>query len=539
MITLGIHIGHDGGCAIAKNGQILYAIAEERLTRHKYHNGWISSMFYCIQHAGLKPQNIDIVIFSNSGANFNKTKANFLYSWGFTTKTKILFCDHHLSHAIGAISLSEFNDGIVFVGDAGGNNSDTESAYVFSESNIEKVYGNASRPNFKGLGTTYEAFTNLLGFSDQESGKVMALAAYGDSSHFNNNLFDISPQGLITSKLNDYHRWGALAYLRENDLKYSYEDLADSKSIKAKDIAAFIQDSFRETLIQVLKLLLSKHSVENLILAGGIALNCSTNGSIRDRNISKDLFVSPVASDIGLPIGNAVYGFYIISKIIAKQNNRSMSFGYDYSEKEILQAIARDPDLIQPGSLRPCSHYHYKSTNIYKEGAEMIDGGLIVGWFQNRSESGPRALGSRSILTKVNGLNARNKINMKVKHREWFRPFGPSILKADLSILGFNDRISSYMTEAVMVSNQTLDKLDNCIHVDGTSRIHSVDEFTNTHYYQLLEYIKEKQGYGAVLNTSFNVKEPIVETPSDALSTFIRSNMDCLILGEYIIKKKI
>jgi carbamoyltransferase len=537
MISIGIHIGHDGGCALARDGQILYAIAEERLVRHKYHNGWWNSLLYCVNAAVLSPLDIDLIIVSNAGPAFDLQKINYIYQWGFSpAKTKLVVCDHHISHAIGAISLSDFEEGMVFVGDAGGNGSDTETAFIFDKNQVTKIYGNPDRPLFQGLGTTYEAFTNLLGFSDQESGKVMALAAYGNLDYFSANLFDLTEQMIINSRLKASHRWGAHEFLTKCGLALSYDDLNDARSDIPQHIATFVQQAFQNCLLQVLDRLIAAYRPANLILTGGIALNCSANGVVREQRLTKGFFVSPIASDIGLPIGNAIYGHYLATGELIKQVDRSVCYGKAYSESEIVSALERKPDTTQPGRFRKQPHTFYRSSNIFEEVAALIQNEHIVGWFNGRSECGPRALGCRSIIAKVDSQNMRELLNKKVKKREWFRPFGPSILQTDLHTLGIDENCTSYMTEALMIKRQA-HLISSCVHVDGTSRVHSVGDHTNRDFNKLLTAIKQNGEIGAVLNTSFNVQEPIVESPSDAISTFLRSDIECLVIQDFIVKK--
>lgn len=537
MISIGIHIGHDGGTALAIDGQIIVAIAEERLARHKHHNGWITSLHYCLHHSGIERNEIDVITISNSGLQLDLSCwKNYFLKWGFSSKTIILNCDHHLSHAIGGLSLSHFDEGLIFVGDAGGNNYDTESAYYYSKNNIEKIYGNEERPKHKSIGTTYEAFTNLLGFSDQQSGKVMGLASYGETI-IDIDLFDFSSNDTVYSKLNDSHVWGALEFVKTLESTKNYSNFKNYDSQQVKNLARYIQDSFEKVSITLIKKLLKKSKLPNLILSGGTALNCSANGKIRKEIYPKDLFVSPIASDIGLAIGNAIYGFYYFTSTLSKQVNRSICYGHNYTEDEIIRALKRNPDDVQPSRLRKSKHKFHKSNNVIKETQQMLSEDLIVAWFQGGSESGPRALGNRSILMKSNASNGRDLINKKIKDREWFRPFGPSIIKDDIHNFTNENKISSFMTEAIKVPESSLGIIKNCVHVDNTSRIHVVDNHSNEKYFKLLKSIKKETGIGSILNTSFNIQEPIVETPSDALSTYLGSNIDILIMGDYIISK--
>lgn len=539
MITVGIHIGHDGGCAISRDGQVIVAIAEERLARHKHHNGWWNSLRYCLNSSGILPRHVDVIVVSNSGDPTSAESLASILGWGFNSKVRIITCDHHLSHAVGAVSLSGMECGLAFVGDAGGNHLDTESAYLFERNDIQRIYINETRPKYRGLGTTYEAFTNLLGFADEESGKTMALAAYGNPTAFEHlELFRVSSDCAIYGMLSDSHRWGAMSFLKERGVSLDYATLANTHSQEAKDVACLIQASFTKVLTEVVRKLSNDINAEAVIISGGIALNCSANRFLRNVNGGKKFFVSPCSSDIGLAIGNAVYGYLKTTGTLPRQLDISGCYGKNYTREEIANALQRRPDDIHPGPLRKYSHQYYISSDVVGEATEFIGDCKVIGWFEGGSESGPRALGRRSMIASASYPGIRDHINVNIKRREWFRPFGPSILNEELELLNLSCLSNSRMTEAAMIDQAHHGDLANCIHVDATSRVHGVGDSDSSRFSQLLRRLRRDCGAKGVLNTSFNVYEPIVETPSDALATFLRSEIDVLIMHDYVITKK-
>lgn len=530
--TLGIHIGHDGGAAVCVDGRIVVACAEERLTRFKYANGWWTSLRYCLDAAGRTLSDFDIIVFSNAGSPLCEGFDGGLSSWS-KGLLRTAVADHHLSHALGAFVFSDFDSALVFVGDAGGNLGMTESAYLFDRFGFERVMiSHPGRPRCKGLGPTYEAFTNFLGFSDQESGKTMALAAYG-ASDISHRLFDVDGDGCIDSALEATHQWGVAAFAKRAGLNWG-DPFPDSKSDRAQSIANYIQRSFEAALLDALNALLSKHPSPNLVISGGIGLNCVANTAVRNARHS-GFFAFPACSDTGLAIGNALYGHWRLTGTLPKTPDRSMLFGRNYGEADIQAALERRPDTVPPGAVRLGELRYQRVSDPCGEAARLIAQGNILGWWQGRSESGPRALGSRSIVANPRIEGVAQRLNAEIKKREWFRPFGPSVLRADASAVLDPMHEYRYMIEAPEVSPRASTILGECVHIDGTARVQIVDESEGANCYRdLLMAVKREMGVGALLNTSFNLREPLVETPGDAIATFLRSRLDALILDEFV-----
>jgi len=532
-ITLGIHIGHDGGAALVQDHDVLVACSEERLTGHKYANGWWNAVRYCLDHADVSLSQVDLVVISNAGPRMPANYDAGLPKWS-SAPIRTHVVDHHLSHAFGAYALSGMRRALVFVGDAGGNDGVTETAYVFEGNSFESVpMANVHRPRCKGLGTTYEAFTNFLGFSDQESGKTMALAAFGDPFRWKADLFEIRESGEIVSDLRSPHHWGVKEWAARHGIDLGKE-FPESTSETAKNLAALIQRSFEESLLQSIDILAGKYGLGAVVISGGIGLNCVANSKIRSARPNMEMYYFPVCSDAGLPLGNALYGQWITDKEIPCIGSQSLFLGRTYSNEDIQLALQRHPDTVPSGGLRLADLSCHKSRAAHTEAAEMIAEGKIVAWWQGRSELGPRALGARSILANPRTHNIREIVNQQIKEREWFRPFGPSILLEEIDDYVGVARPYPYMIEAPQVTEAGERALGDCVHVNKSARVQTVKSSDQPDYAKLLCSLKRITGNAVVLNTSFNIQGPIVETPGDAIATFLRSKLDALILGDYV-----
>ena len=535
-LIIGIHTGHDGGCAISRDGEILVACAEERLTRLKYANGWWQSLRYCLDATNARLEDADLVVFSNSGEPLHPHFDGGLSRWA-SPLPRTCSVDHHLSHAIGAFAFSNFNSAIVIVGDAGGNSDVTESVFQMERTGFERLLRSPEGlPRCQGLGTTYEAFTNFLGFTDQESGKTMALAAYGDPAAFQEPIFVTSDRGEVVSRLHATHQWGVQEFAQRNRVALG-QPFQETTSARSQNIAAYVQSEFLRALTEVVVTILDRHGTPEtpVCLSGGIALNCVANTKLRGLVGPRPFYPFPVSSDCGLAIGNAVYGHWLLEHEIPRPENQSMRFGRTYTDREIALALQRPPDTIQPGRIRLGELRWHRTEDPARDAAQIIAGGGIVAWCQGPSEAGPRALGGRSILADPRASSVREKINQRVKRREWFRPFGPSMLLSEVAPSFGQSHRFPYMIEAPLVEPAASTVFPACIHIDGSARVQTVDEESSTSsFLELLRCIKGQTGSGVVLNTSFNVREPIVESPADAVATFLSSSIDALVLGHYV-----
>ena len=500
--VVGFNTGHNSGCAIIHDGKIV-SISEERLDRKKNSDGYIKSLFYCLKALKINVSDVDLFVSSSYHKRLPDNFMGDLVSLGFK-KEKFITVDHHLSHAYSSYFLSPFKKSLVVVIDGLGNENDTESYYVADNKKITKVGGNNSKRSiYQGIGRAYESFTNYCGWSAQEAGKTMGLAAYGKDAGKGINLFEISENCEINSKLSGNYYHGAVNFAKNNNLNFG----RPFSGFNNKDAAFYIQDQIEKIIIELINRLYSKYKIDNLCLAGGVFLNGIVNKKILDETPIKNIFIPPCCDDTGQPLGNALYGY--INKF---GNPKDIHLKHAYLGRE------------------------YK--DITKPVAKLLNEGNIVGWFQGSSEIGPRALGHRSILTKPNPAKMKDILNEKIKHREMFRPFAPIILDEYKSDYFEINTESPYMLLVAKSKQSQIKNISAVLHFDKTGRLQTVKK-TNGKIYNLLKEYKNISGLPVLLNTSFNDSgEPIVESPRDAMVMFAKNKIDYLVLNDYLIWKK-
>lgn len=533
-VVIGVNIGHDGGCALVADRQVRVAISEERLNRHRYGSGWWASLQYCLAATNIDLDQVDLFVISSGGPNLPEGFHGGLATYGVDSR-RVAIADHHLSHAIGSFCMSGFDDAAVLVCDAMGNSSDTETYFVASRNSIVRAGGNdRSRPVWKGIGFTYEAFTNLLGFSDQESGKTMALAAYGDADLVSVPLFSLSEHE-VASELEEGHQWGPAHFLGRCGVRIDGL-LTDHHSKLAQDVAAYVQRHTETALVHLVTEVLRYTGQANLCLSGGVALNCVANTHIRETFPEIAVFFPPPASDTGQALGNALYGHWKLAGELIDMSKEGCFLGRDYGDSEILRALKRLPDATAYGRLPRWKFEYHRESDIAAVAASLLAEGRIIGWFQGGSEIGPRALGHRSILADPRRRETRDIVNERIKHREWFRPFAPSILRGEVArFLGYSVDLP-FMLESPNIMTTAQGDLPAALHVDGSARVQTVNS-SDPQFERLLSKFHSITGVPALLNTSFNDREPIVETPGDALACFLSGDLDHLILGDYLVNK--
>jgi len=530
---MGLNMGHDGGCALLESGELICAISEERLNRHRFSPGWMGSMMYVLEVAGVGIDAVDLVVFSSGGPELPPGFEGGLSRLGFPSE-RVATLDHHASHAWCAHSMSEAEESLVLVVDAVGNNEDTESWWWANGEGVERLGRNdRKRSRAGGIGSTYEAFTNWLGFPDQESGKIMALAAFGNPDAISEPLFELSGSQ-VRGALPSTHQWGVEQFfqLRKIAMGSRFPDAAEER---AKDVAAYVQRQTEIAVLELAKTLLAEHHVETLCFTGGVALNCVLNSKLQEAIAPRRLFVPPASSDVGQPLGNALYGHWLLTGEMAEGSVRWKCPGRHYGLDAIESALEEHPLVTPYGRLRRAPRSWTRESDPAEAAAQMLAEGKVIGWFQEGGEFGPRALGHRSILADPRTSASRDHLNQTVKHREWFRPFAPSVL-ADRALDVFGeDREYPYMLEAPTVSSEWVDRLAGVVHVDGTARGQTVSAEIDPRFYGLIAKFEKKTGVPAVLNTSFNDREPIVETPGDALLTFQSGALDALVIDDVFV----
>jgi carbamoyltransferase len=583
---------HDSAAAILIDGKIVAAVQEERFTRKKHDSSYPFNAVECVlKQADLKLNDVDkIVFFEKPFLKFERLLETYVafapkgflsfckampiwlkeklfqkrmlfnefkkHDKNFMNKKKIFFSEHHLSHAASAFYPSPFEEALILTADGVGEWATTTVA--IGSGNKLEIKKEIHFPH--SLGLLYSAFTYYTGFKvNSGEYKLMGLAPYGSPKYKQkilNNLIDVKDDGSFRLNQTFFNYATGLTMTNHKFNKLFGENPRDAKKEKLTqfhmDIAASIQEVTEEIMIKLVRSLKNEYNLPNLCLAGGVALNCVANGKILKEKIFDNVWVQPAAGDAGGSIGAALALWYEDNNKRITNPNDGMNGSYlgpEYSNKEI------ENDLNNLGA-------KFKELNDYdliNIAADDLANGFAIGWFQGRMEFGPRALGARSILGDPRLPNMQKNLNLKVKYRESFRPFAPSILRDDLSEWFELDVDSPYMSMVSNVDNKKTFKMTEeekklfgieklnikrsvipaVTHVDYSARIQTVHEKTNSKYFKLLTAFKKKTNCPVLINTSFNVRgEPIVNTPTDAFNCFMGTNLDKLIIGNFYLDKK-
>lgn len=535
-INGGVRLGYqDVSAALIVDGKVVAAIEEERLNRVKLSPGRISekSIDKVLEIGGLTIKDIDVVASHGEtwGEEYqNKLENYFKGVFGYSPLIKRYH--HHDAHAASTFFASGYEKALVITIDNSGDGVSTQIS--IGEGKELKTIKRFTRPN--SLGIFYSMITQYCGFTrDSDEYKLMGLASYGAPKY---DLSDI-----ISSQLNGNYTVNE-KYLKEiktgesqptrQEIMFSDELISllgpnrkkrEPINQHYKDVAASAQKAFEDVFINLIEHFVKETGISKICLAGGVALNCVMNQKIMNLDIVEQLYIQPASGDAGISLGSA----YLAAaenetKVLPMEN---VYLGSSFSDDEIEKM------------LNTCQIRFKKTVNKFEEAAKLIAEGKVIGWFQGRDEFGPRALGNRSILASplIKGMN--DIVNKKIKFRETFRPFCPSVLEED-SHLYFEGKqnIASNMTITYDVKQEIKEIIPAVTHIDGTARIQTVNKSQNLDYYNLLIKLKDFTGHGVVMNTSFNVKdEPIVHTPQDAIKTFYGSGIDALCMGNYLIEK--
>ena len=585
---------HDSAATLVIDGEIIAAAQEERFTRIKHDSSYpFNSIEFVLNFSGLKLNEIDHVVFYEKPflkferlletytafapkgfIQFSKAMPSWLreklfqkkllfdnlkkQDFYFNDQKKINFCEHHISHAASAFFPSPFDEAIVLTADGVGEWATTTVA-IGKANNLE-IKKEIHFPH--SLGLLYSAFTYYAGFKvNSGEYKLMGLAPYGQPIYekkIKENLIDIKPDGSF--RLNqDYFNYatGLTMTSPKFDILFGQKPRISNKQNLTQfhmDIAASIQKVTEDIMVKLAKSLKNEFGISNLCLAGGVALNCVANGKILKENIFDNIWIQPASGDAGGSLGAALYCWYNdkknLRKISKHDDMKGSYLGPKYSQNQI------EKDLIDMGAV----YETLDEENLIEKVSDDLTNDDAIGWFQGRMEFGPRALGSRSIIGNPQSSTMQKNLNLKVKYRESFRPFAPSILEEDLSEWFDIDCESPYMLlvakikqnkQIEMTSDEKklfgIDKLNikrsnvpAVTHVDYSARIQTVTKEKNEKYYKLLKKFKEKTNCPILVNTSFNVRgEPIVNTPKDAFNCFMGTQLDKLVIGNcYLSKKK-
>jgi carbamoyltransferase len=565
MIILGINNMHDASAAIVVDGKVIAAAEEERFIRVKHTKGFPKNAInFCLDQAGLKMKDVDRICASWKPwiLRVRATKAlkSFLQSpILFKAKTsrgmeqmknewkelfklrrliedhfgkgtyKVEYINHHLSHAASAFFCSPFEKAAIFTVDGAGE-ADTTALWMGEGTKIRKLEG-VKLPH--SLGQFYAAVTAFLGFKVQEDEyKVMGLAALGDpifADDLRKKVINLLPDGTfkIDPYFIDYH-------LARNGLfRKTTTDLFGEPRRKGEEVtkhhanvAASAQTMIEEAIYHLANHLYEVTKIDNLCMAGGVALNSVANGKLCKKTSFKEIFIQPAASDAGGAIGAALYRHHQFNKGNRDYIMEDVYLGPSYTLEECKSALDEKNIL----------HERLQEDLLIRKVATALAEGKIICWFQGRMEWGPRALGSRSLLADPRRNEMKDIINEKVKQRESFRPFAPSILAEKAAEYFEYYHKSPFMLFTFPVKKDLADKIPAVVHVDRTARPQAVLKETNRRYWSLINEFYKITGIPMVLNTSFNVQEPIVCTPQEAINTFIHTKADYLILEDFMAR---
>jgi carbamoyltransferase len=591
---------HDSAAAIIEDGRIIAAAQEERFSRIKHDPSFpVNSVKFCLEYAGCTIDDLDAIAFYDKPLLKFERLLETYYSFapkGLTSfitaipvwlkekmflkkliydalsevgpyekkKVKFLFPEHHLSHAASTFYVSPFSKAAILTVDGVGEWA-TASICSGEGSNIT-VLKELKFPH--SLGLLYSAFTYFLGFRvNSGEYKLMGLAPYGDPESkqvkdyvrvIKKEIIDLKADGSVWLNQDYFNYATGLRMVNSNKweklfgfpLRKPEDELLQHHCNLGLAIQMITEESILLMAVEAKKLT----GADYLCLSGGVALNCVANGKLLNSGIFKEVFITPASGDAGGALGAAFAAHYIY--FCAERNPSSR---LDELEGSYLGPEISDLDIRLTAKKYKAIYHHFDNfTVLCKEAAKFIDGGNVIGWVQGRMEFGPRALGARSIIGDPRNEEMQKKLNLKIKYRESFRPFAPSVLAEDCDTYFEHKGASPYMLLVQPVKEirrlplpsnyHSLDlreklyhkrsDLPSITHIDFSARIQTVHKETNPRYHELISEFKKLTGYGVIVNTSFNVRgEPIVCTPEDAYRCFMRTEMDYLIVGNYLFKK--
>jgi len=555
--------GLDSAAALVTTAGIQAAAEEERFIAEKGTGSFpVNAIQYCLKYANLSPDAIDFVAhgfayepvrsFYEQTDGFYKKQFKEVYSIeaqiqcitdylpGYNWIDKFVQVPHHLAHAASAFYPSGFEESLILVADGMGEMQSTTIA-VGSANGIEIV---KQIPALHSLGLFYGVFTHYLGFKmGSDEYKVMGLAPFGNVHTYLSEIMEmveLKEDGSFTIPL-----------LFTNDTvekKESYSGTLQAIATRLgpprepgaeitmnhKDIAAALQHTLQACLLHVLQYFRKETGQSNLCMAGGVALNCTANSVIRRSHLFKDMFIQPAAGDDGSALGAALYVQSLHEPMVSSRKMALPLWGPDYSNEAVEQVLTKRKENCH-------STLFHSFGDLVKDVAERISRGQVIAWFQGRMEFGPRALGNRSILADPRHPEMRDRINRLVKKREGFRPFAPSVTVEAASqyfeLAHGEEALDAYMLFVVQVRENYRNQLPAITHVDGSARIQVVSEKDNSRFWALLNSFGNVTGMPILLNTSFNLRDqPIICSPLEAIETFLSSEIDALVIGDYLVE---
>ena len=574
MLILGLNMFHaDASAAIVVDGEVKFAIAEERLNRHKHFGGFPSlSIKACLDAVGAKISDVDhVAVGQDSDANLIKK-----VQYALNNPAKILnfirlrqrkeamrdvrsliaqalevdpaqlsFQEHHLEHHIAHIAsayyCSPWEQAAGFSYDGSGDFVSTMMARC--EGNEIEILERVFLPH--SLGSFYTMICEFIGYTKYgDEGKVMGLAPYGKETYCGEIEKIVSPKnGGFQLDLSYFKPLGSnqgMQVLPDGTVRLArhFSDKMEKLfgeprkphteiTQRDMDLAFAMQHQFEQIFFNLLKQLYTQVPHDNLAMAGGCALNSVANGKLFDRTLFRKTYIQPAAGDEGLAIGAALHTYHSVLKQSHRHELKHSYLGPEFSEERVKSAL-------QKAGLE--SH-RLERESLLEATADQIAAGNVVGWFQGRMEWGPRALGNRSIVAHPGLPNMKDVLNARIKHREWFRPFAPSILAEYQHEYFEHDHPSPFMLHVYKIRPEKRKELCAVNHVDDTGRLQTVSREENPLYYDLISAFHRKTGIPVILNTSFNENEPIVCTPQEAIDCFQRTKMDVLAIGPLLARK--
>ena len=582
---------HDSAACILVDGEIIAAAQEERFTRKKHDPGYPKNAInFVLNYSNLKLSEVDQIVFFEKPflkferlletyvafapkgfVSFSKAmplwikeklfQKNLLFTKlkeqdeNYNSDKNIFFSDHHLSHAASAFFPSPLEEAVVLTADGVGEWATTTVAV--GRGNKLEVKKEIHFPH--SLGLLYSAFTYYCGFKvNSGEYKLMGLAPYGNPIFEDKikKIIDIKEDGTFRLNQKYFNYATGLTMTNRNFHSLFGPEPRNANTEKITqfhmDIASSIQKVTEEIMIKLSKAIREEYGIRNLCMAGGVALNCVANGKILQEEIFDNIWIQPAAGDAGGSLGAALALWYIEQgnkrKINIHDNMKGSYLGPEFTQQEI------ESELLSVGAKFEVLSYD----DLIDKTSEFLTQEKAIGWFQGRMEFGPRALGARSILGDPRSEKMQKNLNLKVKYRESFRPFAPSILKENLMDWFDLKSESPYMLLVADIKSEKKIEMTNeqeklfgieklnikrskipaVTHVDYSARVQTVNKDTNKYYYDLIQKFKEKTGCPVIVNTSFNVRgEPIVNTPTDAFNCFMGTELDFLVIGNCILDK--
>ena len=574
MYILGINAFHgDSSACLLKDGKVLCATEEERFRRVKHWAGFPSEAIkFCLEDEGISIKQVDhITISRDPKANFFKKVLHSLKNsisistiWNRLTnakkvssvkgelakifelpeseiKAEVHNIEHHRSHIASSFFASRFDKSAILSIDGFGDFTSTMTA--IGKGNKFDVLDEVNYPH--SLGVFYSTVTQFLGFPNYgDEYKVMGLAPYGEAKYLKEleQILTLTDDGFF--KLNRKYfkhfkegvamSWEGGSPTIESLFTPEWEKLfrkAREKNDELEqfhiDLATSVQKFTEKVIFHMLNHLQKKTGCENICITGGVAQNSVANGKILENTNFKNIYIPSAGHDAGTSIGSALY---LYNQILGKERLEEITsayFGKKSSQEEIVKVLEKES----------VKYKIYSDEDLYEKVSDKLVDGGVVGWFQGRAEFGPRALGHRSIIVDPRRKDAKDLLNEKIKRRESFRPFAPSILKEAVSDYFVQKDTVPFMEKVFDIKKEKYDEIPAVTHVDGTGRLQSVDKDVSPRYHKLISKFAEKSGVPILLNTSFNENEPIVNKPEEALSCFLRTKMDMLVMENIIVER--